>query len=237
MFNLGIKLTFLVLGFSILITFTSFNTMAQSKTDSKSGTGPKLGAEIVLLTNYTDKGLTQTEQEPAGQMAFGLQYTSGFLGIWGSNVKYVGEDNHFNYRIVGNLKFDITAGVDLTANYKYSRYVSDPARNGNIWGFDLNLYTYHVLIENEDNFEAQRKGRYWFAFGKEWPMWGMFLDTVAGYSMIQADGFTNYFDTRVALRYKWAISSFALVSTVTSTPSQFNGRAKAMFFAELKANF
>jgi uncharacterized protein (TIGR02001 family) len=235
MFSLKTQLIFLTAFVSIFTM--SINLRAQSKPDSKSTTGPKLGAEIALLSNFVDKGITQTEQEPSGQMSFGLQYTSGFLGFWGSNVKYIGEDNHYNYRLVGNLKFDITSGVDLSASYKYSRYVSDPARNGNIWGFDLNLYSYHVLIENEDNFEAQRKGRYWFAFGKEWPMWGLFIDTVAGYSLIQAEGYTNYFDTKVAFRYKWAISSFALVSTLTSTPSQFNGRAQAMFFGELQAKF
>jgi uncharacterized protein (TIGR02001 family) len=222
--------------FLVFFNFVCERSVAQTRV-SESKSSPSLAAAVSFTSNHIEKGLTQTAQEPAAQAKLGLNYPSGFLGLWGSNVKFVNEDIHFNYRILGHLRFDLTSGVDLTAGYKYSRYMSNGSRNGNIWSLDLNLYSWHCYLENEDNFEGLKKNRYWFAFGKEWPLWGLFLSGTLGYSMIQAEGYTNFFDSQIVLVYRWTNSSISLGTTATSTSQQFSDRSKNMFFFKLEAQF
>jgi uncharacterized protein (TIGR02001 family) len=232
------KTKFIFAGSVFLVVFNVMceRSMAQTKgTENK--TSPSLATAVSFTTNYIEKGLTQTAQEPAVQAKLGLNYPSGFLGIWGSNAKFENEDIHFNYRILGHLRFDITTGVDITAGYKHSAYMSDRTRNGNIWSLDFNLYSWHCYLESEDNFEALRKTRQWFAFGKEWPLGGLFFSGVVGYSLINAEGYTNYFDTQLAFSYRWTHSSVTLGSTATSTADQFGQRSKNMFFVKLEAQF
>ena len=210
----------------------------QNKTpENKSTSSPSFEGGAGFTSNFVEKGLSQSNQEPAILGKLGLNYPSGFLGIWGSNSKVENEDIHLNYRIMGNLRLDIISGVDVTASYKNSRFVSDGSRNGNIWGIDLNLYSWHALFEHEDNFEALKKNRYWFAFGKEWPLWGMFLSSTLGYSMIQAEGYTNFFDYRITLSYRWNKNAISISGVGNSASSQFGKRSQNTALVTIESNF
>lgn len=196
-------------------------SQAQERADSKSESS-KLYAEVNVLTNYVSKGIAQTQKDPAFQAGFGYKLNSARFGLWGSNVKYEGTDEHLNMRAYIGYDFFFTSNVDMLFRYDFSRYYKSGTRNGTILSFDLNLFSYHVLHEREDNFEGLKGERSWYAFRKEWQIpWSLFFEATIGYSTISTAGYNNYFDSDLQVKYKTSAITYALGSTFNSAASQF----------------
>ena len=65
----------------------------------------QFNGSLGFVTDYTFRGVSQTEEHPALQGAFDWTHERGYyLGIWGSNV-------NFNDNSQSNTEFDIYAGV------------------------------------------------------------------------------------------------------------------------------
>lgn len=214
------------------------NAWAQSSSTGK-GDAPQLFGEVTLTTNYVDKGITQTEKDPAIQTGLGYGFgKTAKLGFWASNVRYPDESAHLNLKFFGAYKFIFNSNWDLSFRYDLSKYYKSASRNGSIVSLDFNIYTYHVMVEKNDNWEGTLSESTWYGLGKDFNISGNWvLETKLGNSMVTASGYSSYFDVRTGIDYKLSDFVAAVVATYASNSSQFNGRADFFYFFEIKAKF
>lgn len=93
-------------------------------------------ANVGLYSQYVFRGLTQTNEEPALQGGFDYSHSSGFyLGVWGSNVSWLKENNTAsNTSVGGSYKSGGTLELDVYGGYKFT--VGD-------FGFDVGMLQYY----------------------------------------------------------------------------------------------
>ncbi len=213
---------------------------AQQRSDSKSDKSNKLYGEASIVTNYVDKGVTQSDKAPALQADLGYQMgPQARLGLWGSSVKFPSATENLNLRIYFDVKVDFTSNTNLVLRYDLNRYFQSDQHNGSILGLDFSSFNYHVLFQMDDNFEGLKSGSAnWFAFKKEF-QWarGFIFTPQLGYTQTAVSGYSSYFDTRVSIGYKFADVLYELVNTYNSSSSQFSGRGDLTFLFGLNARF
>lgn len=226
-------LLFSVLGFSQ----TSF---AQATGAAGGAGGPRVYGDIKLTSDYVEKGLTQTDKNPAVIAGFGYWFGSqGRIGVQASNVKYQTFDSTMRADVFGEYKFMFTQNADLKLKTVYSQYSPAAGRNNLMTGLDQNLFTYHFLFEHDDNFEGSKTRRDWFAFHKDWDLGpGYFLSVTIGYSMLQETGLKNYFDTRIGAGLTSGNFFAGVYHCYNSQSSQFqNGQGDMAFLVEAGVKF
>ena len=213
---------------------------SQQKSDSRSDKGNKLYGEASIVSNYVDKGVTQSDKAPALQAGFGYQMgPQARLGLWGSSVKFPSGGENLNLRFYADVKMDFTSNTNLILKYTFNRFFQADQHNGTILGLDFASFGYHVLFEMDDNFEGQKSGgATWYAFKKDFQLPASFILTPQlGYTQTTVSGYNSYFDTRVSLGYKFADVFYELVNTYNSNSSQFSGRGEMAFLFALTVRF
>ncbi|MFN7823927.1 MAG: hypothetical protein ACK5P6_01050 [Pseudobdellovibrionaceae bacterium] len=223
----------------VVFFFSTQITKAQTAGSSAGSGGATSYAKINLSTNNVEKGLTQTQGDPAFQTELGNKFgEQGLLALKASNVAYENFDSHLLVRGIGSYKFLFSANADLRVKLEYNKYFKAAGRDGYNFGIDLGLFGYRFLLETENNFEGSKTERTWFAFQREFSLpWSLWLDFTAGYSQLKADGLNAYFDTRSALTYKGLPMNLALVNTFNSQSSQFGKQGDIAFFLEASIAF
>jgi uncharacterized protein (TIGR02001 family) len=197
----------------------------------------KLYGEVSLMSNYVDKGLTQSDAGISVGAGAGYAFgTQGRIGLHAASVNYPGEDANVEVAGFGEFKFVFTPNSDLRLRNDWIRFTPENQRDRVAVLLDQNIFTYHVLLFREDNFEGTKKPRNWFAFNKDWNYsTSIQLNATVGYSMV--DGYDNYFDTRVGASYLTGPVTISLVNTYVSEPDQFGNRADMAFFLVVAAKF
>ena len=71
-----------------------------------------VSANVAMTSNYVWRGMTQTDDSPAIQGGFDLEYKGVYAGVWGSNVEYgnasLETDVYFGYAgEVSGLSYDV----------------------------------------------------------------------------------------------------------------------------------
>jgi uncharacterized protein (TIGR02001 family) len=202
--------------------------------------GSRVYGDIALTSNYVEKGLTQTDKNPAVLAGFGYWFgNQGRIGVQASNVKYQNFDSTVRADVFGEYKFIFTANADLKLKTSYSQYSPAAGRNNLLTGLDQNFFSYHFLLEHDDNFEGTKSRRDWLAFHKDWNLAAPYMVSVTvGYSMLQQAGLKNYFDTRVGISYVGSKFFAGLFHCYNSQASQFpNGQGDMAFLIELGVHF
>lgn len=212
---------------------------AASSSGNKDGFQPgKLFANVLIATNSVEQGITQTESSPAVQTMLGYKWEQFRAGIWGSNVRFTGIDDSINLRLFGAYRFVFTSNADLTIRADLNRYFSAGSRDGMLVSVDLNLFNYHVLYDKIDNWEATLSEGTRYGFFKEFTLpLEILLGTGAGYNMVSAEGYSNFFDLRLSLGYNLAGLRYELIGTYNSGTSQFGSRAGPFLFVNFSASF
>lgn len=222
----------LVLVLTQLIYCTAFaQTPAGGSGASDTIPPAKTLIEAEIKTNWVERGITQTDSAPAIHATLGFRWPQFKVGFFGSNYRVAPGDDSMNLRAFGAYKFIITSNLDVTARVDLSQYFSAGAANGNVLGLDINIYTYHVDIEQVANWEAtgdslMRFGfRKDFMFGSSW-VWGMKF----GYNSPAASTVVGYLDFLTSFGYKLSDMRFDLVASMTSNTTNLNGRGKPAVF-------
>ncbi len=197
----------------------------------------RMYGEVGLMSNYVDKGITQSNKNISVGAGFGYQFGSqGRIGIDAASVNYQNESANVELAGFGEYKFIFTPNADLRIRNDLVRYFSEGIRNKVKVLLDQNFFDYHVLLFREDNFEGTKKPRNWFAFHKDWNFSpSVIFPTTVGYSMVE--NFDNYFDTRVGVSYLAGNLTASAFHTWVSNSSQFNGQADMAFFIVVAAKF
>lgn len=134
----------------------------------------EIGGSVALTSNYVDRGLTNTSNDPAVQGSLeyavptGLGGTQGYIGFWGSNVDLEGDDS--------------TANVEIDAYFGLRGEIGDV-------GWDVGgTYLYYPGTRSADNFD------YW-----EIPIVLSYQATdQLGFELLNIFAWENQFNTGVA---------------------------------------
>lgn len=199
----------------------------------------KLFGEAAIVNNYVDKGLTLSDKTWALQAGFGYQMGSqARIGLWGSSIKLPSNSENLNLRLYFDVKMDFTTNTALVLKYDFNRYFQSDVHNGNILTANFQTFGYNVLIEQDSNWEGTSNPSTWFGFSKEYNIpYGMILTPQLGYSQLTASGYSNYFDSRLSVGYKFADVLYSATFTYNSAASQFAGRGDMAFLFGLNAKF
>lgn len=228
------RFRFVLVGSFFLLTFGCVK-----KTFAQTTGGPRMYGDISIVSDYVEKGLTQSDHQPALHAGMGYWFgPQGRIGFWASNVKYDSDDATVRMQGFAEYKFVFTPNSDLKIRNDFIRYFGSGQRDNILLSLDQNFFGYHVLFERDDNFEGTKTDRNWFGFQKDWPMWGVYqLNVIAGYSMVEVDGLNNFFDTRVGLSYNTSNINLGIFHTYNSQESQFGDQGKMAFLLSFIAKF
>jgi uncharacterized protein (TIGR02001 family) len=198
-----------------------------------------MNGDVALLTNYIEHGLTQTNKDPSLQGSFSFNFGPQFkMGLWGSNVNFQSTE-HFLLKLNAELKIQITSTTDFKLGYFDNHYFKTDTRNGNTTYVVITSHGYRIRYEAWSDWEGTGDGSTYYSFGKAFELstsWKW--DNEVGYSMLQTDGFSNYFDLRTAFLYKGSSNIiYQIAATGTSSPSQFNGQGDLFFYLGASTNF
>jgi uncharacterized protein (TIGR02001 family) len=235
--NRSIKHQSIKIFVSILIVLFCRPSLGQKKDDTSSA--KKIYGVAAVLTNYVDKGLTQSDKSWALQAGFGYQMgPQARLGLWGSSVKLPSNTENMNLRLYFDVKIDFTPNTGVILKYDFNRYFQSESHNGNILTADFLAFGYHITLEQNSNWEGTSNASTWFGFSKAYNLPASFIFTPQlGYSQLSTTGYNNYFDARAEVGYKFAEVMYAIAATYTSAPSQFNGQGDMAILFSLNAKF
>ncbi len=214
------------------ILFFSPMAMAQNK---DSGVSELLG-DLKIMTNYQERGITQSGRNAAIYLDLGYEIGAGRVGGAAANSQYDYELVSGEARVYGEYKFVFTPNTDLRIRNDLVRYFEESRRSKIVVLLDQNLFSYHVLFQREDNFEGTKKMRNWYGFGKDWILSQSFkINTTVGYSMVE--NYDNFFDTYVGFTMVGSKLNVTIANTYISKSAQFGGAADPSTFLILDIKF
>jgi len=213
----------------------SGTTWAQSQAPATS----KLYGEIALTTDSIEHGISTSENSVALQPEIGYQWAQARLGLFGSNVQYPSNTESLNLRPTAWYRILINANIDLKAEYQLDTYFKSANRNGNILIGDLNLFTHHIIVEQDSNWYATGTPAYWLAYVKSWKtFWDLDYELTAGYMLVNASAYNSYLDVVTGFAYKINEVWTELLLNYNSNASQFtDGIATPALFLRLSVKF
>jgi uncharacterized protein (TIGR02001 family) len=83
-----------------------------------------VSANVAMTSNYVWRGMTQSDDSPAVQGGFDLDYKGVYVGVWGSNVKFTGSDASMELDAYGGYKNEIS-GIGYDIGYIQYAYPND----------------------------------------------------------------------------------------------------------------
>lgn len=201
----------------------------------------KLTGGAELMTNYINRGLTETDKDPALQANFWFNFGPQFrMGLWGSNVGYTGSDTRFLLKLNADIKINFSQATKMYIVVNNNNYFKPEGRNG--WTYGLHLIMsnkYKVIVENETNWEKTGSQLTYFAFGYEYDITEKWKwPSQIGYSQIKVDNYSNYFDFRTGIHYKSSVNiRYKLDLTGTTNSSQFGSRGDYAYILAAQTEF
>jgi uncharacterized protein (TIGR02001 family) len=179
----------------------------------------EISANVGFVSEYSFRGIAQSNEEPALQGGFDVSHSSGFYaGIWGSNVEFgdatLETDLYAGYsNSIGNFSYDVGAlyymypGADNNLDYDY--YELSAAL-----GYDFQVFSASASVNYApDNFGDSGHAEY-YALSVDVPLPSDFsLNGHFGHQEIEdnaAFGVEDYNDWGVGLGYSWQGFDFAL---------------------------
>lgn len=192
--------------------------------------------EAEIATNWIDNGITQTDSTPSIHATVGYKWPQFKTGLFGSNFRASPSGDSSNLRGFGAYKFIITNNIDFTGRLDLSRYFSAGDANGTRFSIDVNMYQYHVDIEQIENWEATGDAALHFGFHKDFQLQQFIWSLKFGYDIPNAATVTSYFDFLTSIGYKHQEMKFDLVLSATSNSTQLNARGKPAVFLVFSVN-
>lgn len=179
-------------------------------------------ANIGITSDYTYRGISQTNQRPALQGGFDYAHASGFYaGIWGSNVSWLADADP---DVSNSLELDIYAGysgeagpigydVGLLQYYYPGKYPSGFTKPHTLEGYvglswEFLSFKYSHAFTNLFGFDDSRGSQY-YDVSAAYPLTeSLTLDAHYGFQRIRnAD---DYKDWRLGVTQAWAGYEFGL---------------------------
>lgn len=243
-FYINTFFTFLLLLLLIRNSYAQRTLAPISKFDSKKTEGDlsaslKMSGNATLVTNYLEHAVSQTNNDPALQGSYLFNLGSQLkLGLWGSNVYYPNEMNHFNLRLVADIKVNFDQDFDAFFSFSNNHFYKSNSRNGNTLNLFVQAYEYLVGLSQESNWEGTRSTSNHFLFGYLWQLnpkviWQNNIE----YNQISTSGYKSYFDFNSSLIASVNPMILKMGLTYNSSANQFDGRGKTYLIFSISTDF
>jgi uncharacterized protein (TIGR02001 family) len=214
------------------IAFGLFSPSAQAQEEKKPVASFHMTGDLVLMSNYIERGLTQTNKDPALQGAVSFNFGPQFkMGLWGSNVNFQSSE-HFLLKAEAELMVPISPTTEVDFGYHNNKYFKTDTRDGSTMYLKILYSQFRFQYTSESNWEGTGDAATAYSFGMisdinaNWK-W----DNEVGYSMLTTRNFANYFDVRTSALYRGSNSiDYNISLSATSDPGQFNGQGDIAVF-------
>lgn len=184
---------------SVLAT-TAFVASAGAKAEDA------ISANVTLATDYTFRGISQTDERPAIQGGFDYAHESGiYLGTWASNVEFGTQSSTEIDLYVGYAgEFGNGLGYDISAIH--FEYEGDGKFDYEEYALSFSYADFSLGVVYSDEYLGDGGPKFWYpnasysyALAENWS-----LDLSVGYSDIDADDFwgdgeDSYFDWSIGV--------------------------------------
>ena len=201
----------------LILLFLIFLTPSYSFAEDGSQDKPPIefSGNITFTTDYHDRGITQTDEKPAGQAGIEGSYKNNFyVGIWSSNIDFAVDDQaDFEVDYYGGYRKNFGPySADLTIYY-YSYPGAKDALDYDYFEFAFSLGKKFELFDltgsvyySPDNFGSSGDALY-FEVALEVPLLESGFDLFSHFGRQYVDdnsryGFPDYNDWSVGLAYK-----------------------------------
>lgn len=236
MMKLSPRLKFLLIGSAFILIFSC--TLRRSHAQSSSNSNVKLTGESYIVSNYIEKGITQSEKNPALQAAVAFHLHQGRVGLWAASVRYPGTDESIKLKVPIGFLFDWTQNFKTYFEHSYIRHIGGTARDGLNFLIHFMIFDYNFYIETEDNFESSGDKRTWYGFTKSWKtIWDLELLGKGGYSIVESDQYSSYFDIDISTSYAYSNFSGSFGITYASNANEFGSRASPFYYIKVGVAF
>lgn len=194
---------------------------------------------LALQSNYVERGLTQTNKDPALQGSVSFNFGPQFkMGLWGSNVNY-GTSEHFLLKANAELMVPVSASTEVDFGYHQNKYFQTETRDGSTMYLKIVYEHYHFKYEAESNWEGTGAPSSHYIFGVMTdlsPSWKW--DNEVGYNMLTDDSYTNYFHLRSSALYLGGNKILYNISASYATESsQFHGHGDLAIYVGASRDF
>lgn len=169
------------LGCALLVLATPVASLAQDKESWKGPVGGTFTASFAFATDYSYRGISQTQREVAVQPSLGYETAplsenvpvSAYVGAWGSNVNFPGTGAVAEIDLSAGFRFK-TLADKLTLDLGYIRYnylgaptslQYDFNEFGLVAGYDFGLAQLSGAVRYSPNFFADA-GAAWYKWGQ-----------------------------------------------------------------------
>jgi uncharacterized protein (TIGR02001 family) len=226
-----------------LLTFFAFLcefAFAQSPGGSSTQPTYRLNGGATLASNFVERGLTQTKNDPGVQSEFWFNLGSQFrIGLWGANVRYESTPTtHFWLRLNADLKVDFSENASMNILYKENKFFKSNDRDGNVVGLRLTFWKWKIIYDKESNWQGTQSEATYFGIGHEQTVWEDWTwSNSGGYLIPNAEGIASFFDVRTGLGIK--AQDILLTGSVSySTASgAFKDQGQLAFILSAQVNF
>lgn len=198
-----------------IITLSSLAFAPLSAQAAPADWGVELSSNVGFVTEYSFRGIAQSDETIAVQGGFDLEHSSGLYGgIWGSNVDFNDGDE-------ANVEVDLYGGYsgalqDVTYDVGVIYYAypgADSSLDYDFWegsfglGYDFDIFSTSASINYSPEYFGNSGDAQYYALGVDVPLPADFtLSGHVGYQDIDdeaAFGVPDYTDWSVGLGYNW----------------------------------
>ena len=186
-------IAFIILQLLCLSTFAA---------DEDSGpTKSILSGNVTLSSHYVENGISQSNNSPSLQGAFWFNFGPQFrLGLSGASTSYTASNDHFNLKLVAEIKVIISSSTNLILATGKNQFYSGGERNGNLSGVYFNTGDYRFSNTRITNWEATGESMNRWGFGKtSTTSTGLKWNNEVGYNTSKVSNVHDYFDLRSGL--------------------------------------
>lgn len=222
-----------ILGVFALSTVFTLPHAAQAATTSWDA---ELSANVGMVTEYSFRGIAQSDENFAVQGGFDIAHGSGlYAGVWGSNVDFNDGDQ-------ANIEIDLYGGYSGSfnnVNYDLGLiYYSYPGARDSLdydfWegsfalGYDFDAFVASASVNYSPEYFGDSGDAFYYSLGLDIPVTDSFgVSAHGGYQTIDDNvafgiGDDSYLDWSLGLNYTYADFDFSLayVDTNLDEPSE-----------------
>ena len=205
--------------------------------------GLEFSGSAAITTDYRFRGLTQTQNDPAVQVGFQLDHSTGlYAGVWGSNVHFGGEGPHLELdpyigyaktfeNLPGAPTFDVGVWYYAYPGYSDLNWVEYYAGVGfeslALEGDSLSTYVYYT-----DDYAGNENDAWYFNAGYSIPFGAGFGGVASiGYTDVRnpIDSRNDFWDWKAGVTYEFqSISGFSAELAAIGTDKDVRGEPKVV---------
>lgn len=222
-----------------LMAGAGFTQADETATMTDEGATHEISANITLASDYTFRGISQTDEKPAIQGGFDYEHSTGlYVGTWASNVNFgEGSNSSTEMDFYGGFAGETDGGLGYDVSYIFFDYKGDSDFDYQEFGFALSYVGVTLGVYYSDEYLGNDGPEFWYpylqySYGFDF---GVSLDLHYGYSDASDADYDffgsddTYSDWSIGLGYSAFGVDFAVAYVDTDLDDLDAADARAVF--------